>query len=90
MPNVTSKPSSDVDASQTLQGAFNDVDKTITINSFLVGLVGREITLVIQTTNVANDTELYTFLESGTQLYQFQIIYTDGTRTTLMSATRIS
>lgn len=88
----TNKVPSDQDANQTLQGAYNEIDATFTTNGYLVGEVGRQISLAISTTTVANDTETYTFSEASgaTQLYQIKIIYTDGTRATMLTATRIS
>lgn len=88
MADITQKPPSDLDYSQNIQGSFNDVDSTLTVNGFLVGLVGRKIELAIATTNVANDTENYTFSENGTQLYILSIVYTDGARTQMISAER--
>jgi hypothetical protein len=76
------------DANQTLQSSYNDVDATLSVNGFLVGKVGNRITLALSTTTIANDTEIYTFLDNGTQLYIFTLVYTDGTRTQLISATR--
>lgn len=84
----TQKPLSDVDSQQTLQRAFNDVNATISTDGFLTGLVGRRIDLTISQTNVANDTETYAFSESGTALYTLKIVYTDGTRSTLLFAVR--
>jgi hypothetical protein len=88
--NRTAKPLSQQDPGETEQYSFNDVDATKTVNGFLVGLVGRRVTLTISTTNVANDTETYVFSEqSGAfPLYTFVIVYTDGTRSTMSTATR--
>lgn len=86
----TTKPPSDQDANQTLQGAYNEVDASFTTNGFLVGKVGHSVALAISTTTVANDTETYTFSDDSTQLYQIRVIYADGTRATLLTATRIS
>jgi hypothetical protein len=89
MPTITTlKPASDLDATQTEQRSYNDVNSTFGVDGFLTGLVGRKVTLAISTTNVANDTETYTFSENGVQLYVYTVIYTDGTRTTLLSAER--
>jgi hypothetical protein len=85
----TVKPPSQLDGNQTLQNAFNDVDSTITTNGFLVGKVGRKIELSISTTTVANDTETYEFSEDGEILYTLRVIYTNGSRETLLSAERI-
>jgi hypothetical protein len=90
MSNRSTKPLSQQDPGETAQYAFNDVDATHTVNGFLVGLVGRQVALTISTTNVANDTENYAFSENfgALPLYTFQLVYTDGTRTTLSTATR--
>lgn len=86
----TSKQMSKLDSEQTLKGAFNEVDKSFTTNGFLVGKVGHKVEMAISTTNIANDTETYTFSDSGTQLYQLRIIYVSGTRDIMISAERIS
>lgn len=84
----TTKQLSNQGPEEAIQIAFNDVDGTSTVNGFLVAVVGRRITLTISTTTIPNDTENYAFSENGTALYTFQLIYTDGARTTLSSATR--
>ena len=86
----TVKNLSERDARQTLQLSFNDVDASLTTNGFLVGKVGRKVTLAISTTTVANDTQTFTFLEDGVTLYSLKIIYTDNTYATMLSAERIS
>lgn len=88
--STTKKSSAPIDSQQTLKYAYNKEDASITTNGFLVGKVGRKIELAISTTNVANDTETYSFIEDGITLYDIQVIYTDGTRETLLSAERIS
>ena len=84
----TKKQLSHRDGQQTLKGAFNDVDKSLTTNGFLVGKVGHKITLGISTTSIANDTETYSFFDDNTLLYTLVIIYTDGTREQMISAER--
>jgi hypothetical protein len=89
----TTKKFSYRDADQTLQASFNDVDSTLTVNGYLVSKVGRRIDL--STTNVADDTETYVFSEtqpdnSLSELYTLQIVYTDGTRQTLLYCIRIA
>lgn len=86
----TTKRLSDVDANSALRGAFNDADMSLTINGYLVGVVGRKVTMAISTTSVANDTETYTFSENATNLYAIKVIYTTGTRDVFLSAERIS
>ncbi len=88
--STTVKPLSDRDASQVLQASMNDINSTVGVDGFLVGLVGRKIVLAISTTTIANDTETYTFSESGTTLYVLKIIYTDGSRNVMLSAERIA
>jgi len=87
---ISAKRPSAQDANQTLQGSYNDVDLSITTNGFLVGKVGRKIAAAVSTTNIANDTETYTFSEDGITLYVYKVIYTDGTRATILTAERIS
>lgn len=86
----TQKRLSERDANQTLQASYNDVNDTLSVDGFITGLVGRKIVVAIQTTTIANDTELYSFSENGTPLYQIKIIYTDGTRTQLLSVERVA
>ena len=90
MSNKTNKSLSERDAAQTNQISFNDVDGTFSTGGFLTGVVGRKIQQAISTTSVTGDTSTYTFSENGTTLYVFQVIYTDSTQSTLISATRIS
>jgi hypothetical protein len=86
----TTKPLSTRDGSQTLQASFNEVNSSITTDSFLVGKVGRKVTQTILTTSIANDTTDLEFSESGVALYTIRVIYTNGTRDVLLSAERIS
>jgi hypothetical protein len=80
---VTAKPLSSADQAQTLKGAFNDHDFTLSVSSFLSAKVGRQVAL-----SVASNVETYTFSESGTTLYVLTLTYTDSTRTTLSTAAR--
>ena len=86
----TQKPLSYRDANQTLQSSYNDVNGTLSVDGFITGLVGRKITLSIITTTIANDTEIYNFLENSVSLYQIKIIYTNGTRSQMLSTERIA
>lgn len=87
---ISTKRPSEQDGNQTLQGAYNDVDFSITVNGYLVGKVGRKIDMVIGTDTIPNDMETYTFSEDGVTLFVYEIIYTDGTRDVFKSAERIS
>lgn len=84
----TLKGHSEFDNLQTLGQAFNDVDSTLTTNGFLVGLVGRKVTVTISTTTISNDTQSFAFSENGTALYTLKLIFTDATYNQLMSAER--
>jgi hypothetical protein len=90
MANSSLKPASDSSSENTLRGSYNDMNKTFGVDGFLVGRVGHKVELAIGTTNVANDTETYTFSDNGTILYVLEIIYTSGSRDTLLSAERIA
>lgn len=86
--SVTQKQLSQLDGNQTLKGAYNDVDASLTTSGFLSGKVGRKITQTITTTNVANDTIVFQFMEDSILLYEITQIYTDATYSTMISAER--
>lgn len=86
----TSKPLSKQDANQTLQYAFNDNTRTLAVSGFISAKVGHKITLTISTTNVSNDTETYEYFDGATSLMELQIIYTSGSRETMLSVERIA
>jgi hypothetical protein len=86
--SITQKPLSHLDYEQTMQSSYNDVNATLSVDGFLTGKVGRKVELSIITTSVSNDTEVYNFSESGIPLYELTIIYTDGSRSQMISAER--
>ncbi len=86
----TSKSPSIQDGLSVLRHAFNEVDATISVNSFLVGKVGHKIELALSTTTITDDTETFTYKDGSNTLYAIKIIYTDGNRDTMLSAERIS
>lgn len=86
----TSKSPSNQDGMTAIKLAFNDVDGTLSTGGFLTGKVGHKIELAISTTTVADDTETFTYKDNGTTLYAIKIIYTDGSRSTMLSSERIS
>lgn len=88
MANSTSKRTSDKSGDQALRAAYNDADASIAVNGFLVGKVGHKVTMALDETTVADDTEVYTFTDSGTTLYEITVVYTDATRETMISAER--
>ena len=86
--SITKKPPTKLDYEQALQGSYNDVNSTLSVDGFLTGKVGRKIELTISTTTIANDTEIYSFSENGIALYTLTIVYTDGSRAQLSSVER--
>lgn len=84
----TLKEQSRLDANQVLKNAFNDVDSSLTTTGFLTGKVGHKVQLVISTTSIANDTETFSFYDTGVLLYSITIIYTSAVREQMISAER--
>lgn len=86
----TIKPFSEFDNQQIHQKSFNQESGTIGVDGFLAGLVGRRIDLAISTTTIGSDTETYSFSENGTPLFSYKVVYTDGSRSLILYAVRIS
>jgi hypothetical protein len=80
----TTKPFSERDGQQTLQASFNDVNSTLEVDGFIVGRVGRRITRTL----VNPTTEDYSFFDNTDLLYTIRIVYTDSTRSDLVSVER--
>ena len=89
---ATSKTLSQKDFEQAIRQAQNDVNATLSVDGFLVGLVGRQINVTVSTTTVSGDTSTFTFSENfgATPLYAIKCVYTDGSQSTLLYAVRIS
>jgi len=77
------------DFGQTLQASFNEEDNSFTSSSFITVKVGHKIEKAITTTNVANDTEDYSYFDEEILIYKLRVIYTDGDRTDFLSTERI-
>lgn len=90
MPTDTQKKFSQRDADQTLQASFNDVDSTITVNGFLVSVVGRRVDVTISTTTNPGDTQNFAFSENGIALYTLKVVFTDNTYSQLLFAERVA
>lgn len=90
MANTTTKRTSDLSFENVLRKSANEADGSLTVNGFLAGKIGHRVEMTIGTTNVANDTEQYDFYDVAVLLYSIEVIYTDATRETLMSAERIA
>lgn len=86
--SLTTKQPTKLDYEQSIQGAYNDVNATLSVDGFLTGKVGHKVSLALATTTIADDTEIYTFEDNGTLLYQITIIYTDDSRSLMVSAER--
>lgn len=71
-----------------IKHVYNDVDKTLSVNGFLVSKVGAKVTATVTTTNVANDTIVFNFFDGTNPLYTITVVYTDGSRSDLLSASR--
>ena len=84
----TQKPMSSKDGNLTLKQSFNDNSGALAVEGWVTGLVGRKVTMAIETTTATDDTEVYTFLENGVQLMELTVIYTDDTRSVLLSVER--
>lgn len=80
-------PKQDMD--QAIRYSYNNNEKTVSVNGFLAGKVGHKIELVISTTSVLDDTETYTFKDNTLIVSVIEVVYTDGTRSQLLSAERI-
>lgn len=70
--------------------AFNDNLSSLSVGGFIASKVGHRITLQIQTTNVADDTELYSYYDGSNLLLQIKVIYTNSTREILSSVERVA
>jgi hypothetical protein len=88
--NVSQKPYSDLDASQTVQASFNDNTFAHLVDGFLSGLVGRRIDITVTETNVPGDTQNFAFSEQfgAYPLLTIQIVYTDASQATMLYAQR--
>lgn len=84
MAESTQKPASNMSQENILRASANFEDGSLTTTGYLTGKVGRKV----EVTEVGADTEVYSFLEDGIQLYEITIIYTDGTKSTMLSAER--
>ena len=91
--NQTSKPFSERDYQQTLQGSFNTVDKSITTAGFLVGKVGHKVSrtdTAAPNLNGAAAGDDFAFSDSGVLLYTFRVLYSDLAKADLISAERVT
>jgi len=85
---TTKKSYSDLDQQQIFKRSYNEESGTLGVDGFVAGKVGRKVVRSITTTNVANDTEVFTFSENGEHLFTIQVVYADDTLATLVSVER--
>ena len=90
MGNTTTKEIGKIDGDQVLRKAYNVEDSTMSVNGFIVGKVGHRITRTITNTNVANDTERFSFFDNAIQLYIIDVIYATGDREELIEVRRVA
>lgn len=86
----TNKKASPLSSENVLRNSYIEETKVLGVGGFIGSKVGHKITLDIQTTNVANDTELYTYYDGPTQLMQIKVVYTNGARDIMQSVERIA
>ncbi|MEO0273433.1 MAG: hypothetical protein ABIM30_10210 [candidate division WOR-3 bacterium] len=87
---TTEKKASVLSSENVLRNSYIEETKVLGVGGFISSKVGHRITLQIQTTNVANDTELYTYFDGTQQLMQIKIIYTTSARDLISSVERVS
>lgn len=83
MADTLQKPMTANTQDTAIRHAYNDVDKTISTNGFLVGKIGARVDAA-----TAGDTTVFTFSDNGVFLYEITVVYTDASQTTLLSAER--
>lgn len=77
------------DSGQTLQASFNEEDNSLTVGGFITVKIGHKIEKAVSTTNVANDTEEYSYFDDEILVYKVRVIYADSTRSDFISTERI-
>lgn len=84
--SLTTKPPTKLDYEQAIQGSFNDMNSTLSVDGFIVGKIGHKI-VRSEPSAVAED---YEFYDDVTLLYTIRITYTDALKQTLLSVQRIA
>lgn len=84
----TQKVPAEYDYQQTLRRIYNAEGSTMSVDGFLAGKVGRKIRQTKTTTNTLNDTLVFDFIEDGTALYQFTLVFNNSSFDELIEATR--
>lgn len=89
MGNATTKQIGKIDGDQALRKAYNVEDSTLSVNGFIVGKIGHKVIRTVITTNVTNDTEVYTFMDNSVVLYVIEIVYATSDLETMLSVERV-
>jgi len=82
----TSKRLSEKDYQQTLQGSYNEVDKTLSVNGFIVGKVGHKVVR----TDYSTTGDDFSFYDGATLLYTIRVNYTTSSKAILDYVERIA
>lgn len=80
------------DASQVLGNAFNPVDNSLTTGSFLVAMVGREVSRADTSggnLDGATAGDDFSYFEDDVLLYVIRVLYDDADKTVFLSAKRV-
>lgn len=86
----TSKLKSNMSSENVLRSVHNEVDASITTSGFLTGKAGHKVTMALATTNIADDSIVYSFFDNAVQLYQIKMVYATAQTLDVLSAERIS
>jgi hypothetical protein len=86
--NGTTKKPSELNAENVLRSSHVQETGVLSVGGFVAAKVGHRITLDIATTTVVDDTEIYRYFDGSAQLMELTIVYTDASRSTLLSVTR--
>jgi len=82
----TLKPDSYGNADNVLRSAFNEMNKSITTDSFIVGKVGHKIVR----TSPDTVTDDWSYYDDSVLLYTIQVIYTTSAKEVISSVERIA
>lgn len=74
--SITTKPPTKLDYEQAIQGSFNDMNSTLSVDGFIVGKVGHKVVRTAPSGTV----EVYSFYDNSTLLYEITITYTTSTK----------
>lgn len=88
--SITTKPPTKLDYEQALQGSYNDMNSTLSVDGFIVGKVGHKI-VRSEPSSVEEDYQFYDKVNgSDVLLYTIRITYTSALKQNLLSVERIA